>query len=138
MKTNVLAAWAVFVTAMVLTFPNRARIGDVALIIIAICAGCYLAARGISHTASRVRKARGRRRAVSTGWTHYSRPVSGRPGMWEIGIERRTSEGQLLDPQQPAMKTLPEDSSFDITLAEEEAKVKATRYNDNRVGMPPS
>lgn len=99
---------------------------------------CYFL---VSSTAGgwKTRAARKRQQQVrETPWSMYSRPLNGDPGMWEVGIERRTSEGRPLDPNLPAMKVLTEEASFDIAVAEEEAKVKATHYNDNRVGMPPA
>lgn len=109
---------------------------DIALGLIGALGVLYFLApavvRAFGDAASRRRADRRWRQNHETPWTMYSEPHP-TESMWEVGVRRRTEDGVDLD-RRPLRKLDPE-ADLDIAVAEEECRVKAVRWTENKVNM---
>lgn len=97
-------------------------------------AGCllFLAPSLLRWWGNRASRLRVRKRR-QTPWTMFSAPHPTDQAQWEVGIRRRGDDDVDLDRR--VLASLRADQPFEITVAEEEAKVTATRWTENKIGM---
>lgn len=105
---------------------------DIAVAVLATCAFIYFCVSSLAAVRRQRARERAQRERRDVPWTYYSRPCG--VGRWEVGIERKDKEGVVLR-REPADKVLDANDSFEISIAESDAMMKASRWTENKVDM---
>jgi hypothetical protein len=132
--------------------PGQARLGAVTAVVLGVL-GVYLSKRPTTDIVAGVlagmaflycagslfvssrrdrRTQREQERKQETPWTMFSAPHPVDENKWEVGVRRR-HDGVDLDRR--VTLTVDANDELEIAVAEEQAKAKATRWTENKVGM---
>lgn len=82
---------------------------------------------------ARQAKAKQRRDVTTTPWVHYSRPHLPNPLFWEVGVERVTSDGLVLN--RVEIKKIDHNDLTERFDLEAQAINRAVEYNAAKAGM---
>ncbi len=83
--------------------------------------------------AARRAAARARRDVTTTLWTHYSRPHLPNPMFWEVGVERVTEDGLVLN--RVEIRKIDHNDLTERYDLEAQAINRAVEYNAAKAGM---
>lgn len=124
-----LVALGVAAFAVIMIFVSKRASTDIAAAVIALLGAGYALAVSVPDWAAAWRK----RRQRETPWTMFSAPHPTDDTKWEVGIRRHTDDGVDLDIR--TLTVLGAEDELEIAVAEEQARVKAQRWTENRVRM---
>jgi hypothetical protein len=130
-------AFAAMVLGVIGVFVSKRPTMDIVSGTIAAVAFLYLtvpwAVGKASDAAAAHRVGERLRRQAETPWEAFSGPHETDEAVWEVGIRRRTQEGVDLDRR--VLRSLHPDDELEIQVAEAEAKGKARRWTDAKIGF---
>jgi hypothetical protein len=127
-RAALLSALGVTALALLGIFVSKRASTDIAAAVIAALAFGYAVVIAWPGWQAKHRA----RKSRHAPWTMFSQPHPTDDAMWEVGVRRRHDD---VDLDRRVLSVLRADQSFEITVAEEDAKTTATRWTENKVNM---